>query len=41
MVFQNWTFFGKIKMSKMKKPNEMFFLAPEKYSCFWMIFSKA
>ena len=41
MVFQNWTFFKKIKMSKMKKLNKMFFLAPENYSCFFRIFSKA
>ena len=41
MVFQNWTFFKKRKMSKMEKLKEMFFLAPEKYSCFWQFFGKA
>ncbi len=41
MVFQNWTFLKKTKMSKMEKLKEMFFMAPEKYSCFFQIFSKA
>jgi hypothetical protein len=41
MVFQNWTFFKKTKMSKMEKLNKMFFVAPEKYYCFWLFFGKA